>query len=129
MATKVKKTIGHKGGLENLLSGLATLFLVIGIVGAITVLLLSVDFNGRFSLLGLILGLIPVIGILVHGLFLYALCSAGAEVLRLLKKQNGLPYGGNISGSDPIYEKFCSECGVRVGERDDCPSCKATFTY
>lgn len=59
-------------------------------------------------------------------------CKAQAEIIRLLKKQSGLPYGGEISSAIPVERYFCSDCGAMAEEFDGsatakCPKCGVKF--
>jgi hypothetical protein len=90
------------GGKEGQLEGLGTFFLVAGIVGAafglwysgyVTKVESYDDWGDEFSAAWIYISLAS----LIQGIFFYILLTAGAEVLRLLKKLNGLPYGGEIS--------------------------------
>ena len=67
--------------------------------------------------------------------FIQALIAAiifegGADVIRLLKKLNGLPYGGLISVVTPkAIRNRCSECEYVISDPDTkfCPRCGRIF--
>lgn len=75
--------------------------------------------------------LLPALGGFVQGLALFIVLSAAAEIIRLLKKLNGLPYGGNISEPTSGYSHYCSQCGGRIEAYilppEECPHGKETF--
>ncbi|MCO4320696.1 hypothetical protein [Aliidiomarina quisquiliarum] len=74
--------------------------------------------GGKEGLLSAIAAFFLIVGI----------AGAGADILRLLKKQNGLPFGGHIPKTEPICTFTCSECSATVYESSSsCPSCKAKF--
>lgn len=67
-------------------------------------------------------------GAFIQGLFLYALTGAAADALRILKKQNNLSYGGEISKVNPISSYQCSKCKGDVFEfQKECSGCNAVF--
>ncbi|MBL7075078.1 hypothetical protein ISS37_07560 [candidate division KSB1 bacterium] len=109
MATIDKEITGYAGGKEGRMSGLATFFIIIGIIGLIACFILAgfVTKTSKSSSWGEN-GLSPIwiaLGIvcLIQGIALSIVLSAGAEVIRLLKKQNGLEYGGKISKPYPKF--------------------------
>lgn len=124
MATKNKLTTGYEGGKEGLLSAMATFFLIVGIAGSGACFTVSYWSDLDFTPFWVAMGIV----VFVQGLFLYAVTGAGADILRLLKKQNGLPFGGQISEAEPICKFTCSECSTVVDDIFNlCPNCKAKF--
>lgn len=71
--------------------------------------------------------------ILLIGVMYWIIFQAGAEVIRLLKKLNRIPYSGTISGiqidseeNEIDYE--CTDCHAKVSRDSDfCPKCGAKF--
>jgi len=120
MATINKELIGYYGGKEEQMSGLATFFLVVGIIGCIACIIVagSVTKTSSYSDWGehgvspvwVVLGL----ACLIHGIALFIVLRGGAEIIRLLKKQNGLQYAGKISEPFPEYVYKCPACGITV---------------
>lgn len=125
MATKKKKPSGYSGGKESLLSGMAIFFLFLGVLGSSASFGISLwtdlEFGPAWGVLG--------VAIFVQGLFLYAITGAGADIIRLLKMQNGLPFGGKISEADTTYIYLCSECGKKTDMYENfCSSCNVEFS-
>jgi len=116
MAKRVEEIIAY-GGKEGQMSGLGTFFLIIGILGLIASVVVSgfVTKTSSYSNWGEdgILSIWIAAGIvgLIQGIALFVVLNAGAEVIRLLKKLNGLKFGGEISEPDAKTHLKCSECG------------------
>lgn len=129
MAQRIKRIIGYAGGAESLLEGLGAFFFFIGIVGLIAAFVVSgfvtrTGWNHDWGEGGLSISYIALGAVsFIQGIFFYILLNAGAEVIRLLKKQNGLNYGGEISQAEPIFELHCSNCDRPINEAD--PECHA----
>lgn len=124
MATKAQKKIGYTGGSEGLISGLGKFFLISGIVTSLAFFLISAWTDFTFTAFWGIAGLVTF----VQGLILYALCIAFSDVIRILKKQNGINYSGTISEVVPEFAVACSDCDMLVDNTEtSCPSCKAAF--
>lgn len=116
------------GGIENQLDGVGIFYLIISIIGLIACIILSQDETiKQTGLSSLWIGL--AIGVIAQGIIFWILFKAGAEVIRLLKKLNGLPYGGVISetyGSGTQYT--CTECGTPVAPNAKfCTNCGVSF--
>lgn len=141
MAKATKEQIGYTGGRESALSDLGAFFLWVGIIGFIAAVI-SAGFATReelheswaengFSGLWITVGIVS----LVQGIAANVFCKAFADILRLLKKQNGVPYGGEISTAKPLYVYTCSECGadgppwVVDVKSDKCEKCGAAFEH
>ena len=119
---QVKKE--RTGGIESKLDGAATFYLVLSILALIVCLVMSQDEVTKkigFSSFWIGIG----IGATAQGILFWILFRAGAEVVRLLKKLNGLPYAGSISkteGETPSY--VCTDCGAQVSLIDKlCTQC------
>ena len=62
------------------------------------------------------------------GNYAFTIFRAGSEIIRLLKKLNGLKYGGNISEAEKIIKLRCSECGAKAHPFDtECDNCGKEF--
>lgn len=96
------------GGVENKLSGWGVFFMVVGVFG----LLIGIFMLLSEQPMGLIIGF----GLFLQGMLIKALFDGGAEVIKLLKSSNGLPYTGNISGVKYVYK--CSACKAEVKAND-----------
>ena len=131
MARKVKEFLCYSGGKEDQMSNLGIFFLVFGIFGLVACCIVS-GFNGAeswgkdgFSPAWITVG----VASLIQGIALFIIISAGAEVIRLLKKHIGLNYSGQIS--EPYVEETqpkCSECGNQVHESaTECFKCGKVF--
>ena len=136
MARKNKVVGGYSGGKEKQMSVLGWIFLFFGIVGAIACFVLSgvVTKTSGYSKWGddglsylrIAFGFVS----LFQGIALNIILSAGAEVIRILKKQAGLPFDGKIScpSSEPFYIYKCSICNETVqGLAYKCSKCKRDF--
>ena len=116
------------GGIESQLDGVGIFYLVISIIGLIVCIVLSQDETiKQTGLSSFWIGL--GIGVIAQGIVFWILFKAGAEVIRLLKKLNGLPYGAVISetaGSGVEYT--CTECGAPVAPMANyCTHCGVNF--
>ena len=116
------------GGVESKLDGVGTFYLIISIISLIGCIILSQDETIKqtgLSSFWVALGL----GAIAQGIIFWILFKAGAEIIRLLKKLNGLPYGGEISvtiGEGAEYN--CTDCGAPVApDSKFCTQCGANF--
>jgi hypothetical protein len=109
-----------KWRIENLLEDAAFVWLGLGVIGFLVGV--SAAFkafgdlheNGRWALIG---GIFAV----AAGSLLWLALKAAAEIIRLLKKQSGLPISDYL-----VFE--CSECKTQMsGTREECPGCGAKF--
>ena len=134
MAKRVEEFCGYSGGIEGKMSGLGNFFFIIGIIGIIACVIESGNVSkistssgwgeDGFSTIWIAYG----VYILIHGIALFILMKAGAEVIRLLKKLNGLKFGGKISEPEIETQLQCSECGQIVSEDDlKCTKCGKEF--
>ena len=104
MGKVIEKPLGYSGGREGQLVSVAWLVLILGILGAVTCVILAiVDKSALWFVLGL--------GSLLEGVVLYVAFQAVAEVIRLLKMENGLHFGGEVMTAKPTLSYVCSECG------------------
>jgi hypothetical protein len=116
------------GGVEGKLDGVGTFYLIISIIGLIGCIILSQDKlikQTGLSDFWIALG----IGAIAQGIIFWILFKAGAEVIRLLKKLNGLPYGGEISETIGDWAEYtCTDCGSPVSpDSKFCTQCGANF--
>jgi hypothetical protein len=117
MAKATKKLIGYEGGREESLTALGRFFLIIGICGFVAAFIAAgLVTRGRYGDSWAENGLSGAwitVGIvsLIQGIAANVFSKSFADVIRLLKKQNGLPYGGEISAATPLHQFTCSKCG------------------
>lgn len=134
MAKKIKKATGYSGGKEGQMSVLGMLFLVFGIIGFIVCFYVSGEVtktyyghswgDNGFSPIWIVFG----VTCLVQGIGAFIILTAGAEIIRLLKKLNGLNYGGKISEPEIDVEFTCSDCGgVVAHDSRECRACEKKF--
>jgi DNA-directed RNA polymerase subunit RPC12/RpoP len=113
VAQEQKRTT-YKGGLEERLEHTGGGFQVFGILGLIAALLLLVD--REFTWAAACCGFAVVA--FMQGAVVITMCKLGAEIIRLLKKSNGLKYSGEISQPtdqlDEVVSYECSACGAPV---------------
>jgi DNA-directed RNA polymerase subunit RPC12/RpoP len=108
-------------GLENTLEGAGIFMAWLGLLGGIGMIWAAVSTEN------LILGLLGAVAI-VQGFVLCIVLEAFAEVLRLLKKSQGLPYSGYISEGGHLKDYRCSVCKHHILEdTPQCPGCGAKF--
>lgn len=132
---EVQKQERHEGGLEANLDKMGAVFLLAGIlcciiggiVGGIG-FLETITYGPPQFYIFICFLVLAVVG-LIQGIALYLVFMAGAEMIRLLKKLNNLPYTGRISGRMRIHTTHnCSGCGKKVAARaEQCPRCKSVF--
>ncbi|GEM_PF-4007549 len=117
MARKIKKEL-YYGGIEDKLSNLGHLILFIGIMGLFLGVLCAVEVSGKSPKTAtwpnLVLIVFAFISFVVS-IFIFILLQAIAEMIKLLKKENKIPYSGVIS--QPLKKKIvlcCSNCGMPI---------------
>lgn len=121
MARIITETFTDRQGREVGLSVAARIFLVIGIAAVPVCAVLAITSTW---IAWIVLGVVCM----VVGVTLYLNFVALAEIIRLLKKLAGLPYGGVISGSSTGDIFLCSECGSLVwADSTTCTKCGAEF--
>ena len=68
------------------------------------------------------------LGLAAQGIIFWILFKGAAEVIRLLKKLNGISYEGHISGNNQQREFTCTECGAATTEKAKyCSHCGVSF--
>jgi hypothetical protein len=119
---KAKRT----GGVESLLQHYGLLVAIMSIIIFTLLIIFSLRVIAQKTPLAVLYIGIGV-GILIQGLLLKTLFDAGAEIIRLLKRLNGLPYAGSISETEGEGETFfCTDCGEPVAiEQKICTQCGA----
>jgi DNA-directed RNA polymerase subunit RPC12/RpoP len=123
-----QKRTTYRGGIEDSLENTGGAFAVFGFLGLIAAFGLAA--NGEGSLAGACC--IAAIVAFVQGALVHKLCKAGAEIIRLLKKSNGLKFSGQISQPTGLLEGalfyVCSACGASVPPSETkCVVCGAEF--
>ena len=134
MAQRIRTQTGLQGGVEGGLSGLGNILFGLGIVGGIASFIFSgfATINNAYDSWGEN-GLSPAwiavaLTSVVHGIAAFYLFGGFAEVIRLLKKMAGLPFGGQISEPEPLIKLLCSECKAVAESYDEkCTKCGAPF--
>jgi hypothetical protein len=126
-ATVVKQT-AHFGGREDTLDEVGNIVLALGILGGgVAIVAAFVAFNDNETPVGVDLLCVGVIAIFVS-MVNRILFRAGAEVIRLLKKMNGLKFSGEISEPKAFNVSKCSACGASVDSFSKrCHSCGLKF--
>ena len=120
MTVRKEKQIGS-GGLESTLAGLAALWLVFGICSVLIAFTLTLTVNFLMAIIQLVSSLFTTIVV-------WLIIRALAELIRLGKLQNGLPYSGKISSSNAVTVYNCGKCGAAVHTNvDQCYACGAKF--
>jgi hypothetical protein len=136
MAQAMKKESALVGGLEGTLTSLGVVLLVIGTVGALAAGSIAFDpYYKEHDPLWLKMWIAIAVASLVQGVIAFAFFRGMAEVIRLLKKANGLEYGGKVSVPTVEYQTVCSACGVSLTETEydnvvpqNCPGCHEALT-
>jgi hypothetical protein len=104
-------TFGYLGGCAGALGLIAAFFLMV--TGQIT--------------WAVVCGITAIVAF-VQGSVIDLLFKAGAEIIRLLKKSNGLKFNGEISGPTFVVSYVCSACGVVVPPiKTKCGGCGVEF--
>ena len=116
MARRIELERRSTGGLEASLDFAAVALLVAGITVA-----------GVFLIWWRFDGVLPATGLLVNAALSWLLLRSVAEIIRLLKHQNGLPYSGKISAAGESSLYFCSDCDALLHSETRCDSCGATI--
>jgi hypothetical protein len=128
------------GGLEGQMDAVGAFLLIVSIVALIASISIANSdlYRGTgLSSIWIALGVVA----LVQGIVMLIVFRAGADVIRLLKKLNGMPYGGEIAEAKPVLSsdmsqasseemKFfeCSECKTEVpANSKTCPKCGVKF--
>lgn len=112
-----RRTIVNPGGLETLIDVMAVALLIFGIV---------------ISLIPLITASIAGVFVCLVGVFVsfaqWLLFRCIAEIIRLLKLQNGMSYRGKIETTDVTHLYACENCGMILHSPNQCESCGAVIT-
>ncbi|MCC6962018.1 MAG: hypothetical protein IT585_02080 [candidate division Zixibacteria bacterium] len=134
MAYVVKSTVTeYARGSESYLDQARGLVLVIAVVAAVASLIVSgmVTKDSEYddwAEEGLSPTWVAVgVGAFIQGWIVSVLLRAGADIVRLLKKQNGLEFSGDINRMLQSDVYSCSECGESFNESyfGECPRCKS----
>ena len=115
-AKKKKIRTISRGGLESSLDTFGFIVLLLGILAGFWFLIVG-GLKGIFSAL--------FVSVLSFGIRL--VLRALAEIIRLHKKNLGLPYGGQISEVQSIEIHICSVCGEILHSDSRCESCGSTL--
>jgi len=131
VARRIKKEL-YYGGIEDKLFKLGYLILFLGIMGLFLGILCAVDVSGQSpktagwsSIVCIVFAFISF----VVGIFIFIFLQAIAEMIKLLKKENKIPYSGVIS--QPLKKKIflcCSNCGMPIKKNESiCMYCGEPF--
>ena len=101
-----------RGGMESVLDVSAWVVLILGLGFGVWLALVTLD---EGALLGLVVA--------VPGWIAWLLLKALAEIIRLQKRANGLPYSGSISETEEVALQRCPECDAAHYETEYCPQC------
>lgn len=122
------------GGIEGKMDGVGAFYLVMSIIAMV---LIFIESTGEpIQKLGLSYFWIGLgIGVLAQGIIAWILFRAGGEIIRLLKKLNGIPYGGAISeAKSPSMsareedDYVCTNCNSKISkDAKFCPNCGVEF--
>ena len=118
----------RSGGIESQQEGIGIFYLIISIISLIVCIFLTKDETiKQTGLSSFWIGL--GIGVIAQGIIFWILFKAGAEIIRLLKKLNGLPYGGAISETYASVTAYtCTECGAPTAPNAKyCTNCGVSF--
>ena len=119
MKQEAEKTRGrpcNRGGLESKLDLAAVVVIAVGIAFGIAVL-----FGTGFTVV------LPAVCMVAGAWIAWVVLRGLAEIVRLQKRANGLPYSGRISETEEGRLIQCPACDasyfVAVGDPDTCPHC------
>jgi DNA-directed RNA polymerase subunit RPC12/RpoP len=123
----------YKGGVEESLEIAGATFWALGVAGGAGGLLVALMLF--FFEQPMWAGACCIIAVVafVQGALINTVCKAGGEIIRLLKKSNGLKYSGGISQPtmqlDGVVSYTCAACGASVVPRAQtkCAKCGVEF--
>lgn len=116
-----REKVYRSGGTESSLDKLALFFLIISVIAVIVCFGVAAVTDSGMVLL-------PGLASLIMGVSAYVILGGAAEIIRLLKRQIGLPYSGIITRPDKGLEYLCSECNCTfLSYADRCPRCLSEF--
>ena len=99
-----------KGGLEARLDCSAWAVLILGLIGATLVLIST--------------GLVAAAFIGANAWIMWLALHSLAEIVRLQKRANDLPYSGEISQTEEVAIRRCGSCGDILEGTTYCESCQ-----
>ena len=125
---KILKQTRHSGGIEDTLEEVGGIFLALGILGGIGAVVGAIAaFNDGQAGIGVDL-LCVAAALIFASVVNRILFRAAAEVIRLLKKLNGLKFSGSVTQPEAYDEYKCTGCGTSVdSSSEQCYSCNAKF--
>lgn len=103
----------YLGGLEGKLDGVAWTLLWLGLLLALVVLFINP------------IGFVASVGIVINAILIWVVLRALAEIIRLLKHQAGLPYGGRVTSPNERVDGNweCTACGGKLYDPSICDHC------
>jgi DNA-directed RNA polymerase subunit RPC12/RpoP len=133
VAHQTQTAVSYEGGMEHSIGDVGGVSLALGIFGGVgSVLGALVLFDDNQHAWG-IACLIAAAVCVLQGVAINILFKAGGDVIRLLKKLNGLKYGGEISKATErlsfATSYACSDCGapINTASQGKCGKCGAGF--
>lgn len=111
-AKKVRGKSHFHGGLESTLDTTGYILMTLAVMMAVV-----------FVIKAKAPAILPALGLLVTAWLCRIILRALAEGIRLQKKAQGLPYGGQISEPRETVTYTCSECGAMLHSTTRCDSC------
>ncbi|HZV35179.1 MAG TPA: hypothetical protein VFB72_11455, partial [Verrucomicrobiae bacterium] len=124
MFTQRKRIVVTAGGRESLLQIIGGVIAFIAVAGG-----LVLGGAGAMAEVFNVAEFVSGGALVLSGLLTYAICAGLAEIIRLLKKQNGLDYGGVIADARILRTYYqCGRCGTTVDMVvEKCPRCDCVF--
>ena len=117
---EISAQVRNPRGLEDTLDICASALLMLGIIGAVVLLILG---SVVWSFLPAI-GLAGGIGLAGSSWFAWLVLRGLAEIVRLQKRANDLPYSGKISQTEKGDAKRCDSCGQILEGTSFCDTCQ-----
>ena len=134
MAQKIMKVTHYEGGKEASMSAGGNFILFLGIVALISGIVaggfITADSEYDDWAENGLDWTIVILGFaaFIQSLLAWLILSGGAEIIRLLKKLNGLDFDGSIAEVAPVSREECSECGEPADAyQKRCQKCKKEF--
>ncbi len=119
IAERVKVSEASRGGIESWLDFFAKLTALAGFIYVLVILGMG-DAPLKFRVIN------AFEAFLFAGIIFVSLLGL-AEVIRLLKRMNGLPYGGSLSTVKKTSAYACGNCGARVYNDENSCDCGTTI--
>lgn len=102
----------RRGGLESSLEVSASVVLILGLGFGVWLAVVTLNEGGWLGL-----------AVAVPGWIAWRILQSLAEIIRLQKRANGLPYSGTISKTEEAVQQRCPGCDAVHYETGYCPHC------